>query len=315
MHVESKNFGWYRRYCNFLIAYTIVIIAWGAWVRISGSGAGCGEHWPLCNGKAIPIGESSKTWVEVSHRYSTAIFGVLAVLLCGFSYRVQSNKNFHRLGAWGVLLFTIFEALIGRLLVVEGLVDQDLSLARAVLMPLHLVNTSLLLFAEVLSVESLRLPAALTPTEKSTRLLLTGSLVIILFTLLTTGAIAALATHIAPSPTFMQGIQADLSPSSHIAVRLRPLHLVAGFASFIIVIFALSYRPKPLRIFFACPSSQSFTYWLMIMALLGTATLALHSPVYLKMAHLVAATILVVLTSKVILQLLFYRFKSDLRRL
>ena len=135
MHTKSANNVWFYRYCKFLIAYTVLIIAWGAWVRISGSGAGCGEHWPLCNGKAIPLGDGSKTWVEVSHRYSTAIFGVLIVLLCGFSYRVRSNNNLHRLGAYAVLLFTVFEALIGRSLVTEGLVDQDVSVARAVLMP------------------------------------------------------------------------------------------------------------------------------------------------------------------------------------
>ena len=62
-----------------LVAYTILIIAWGAWVRISGSGDGCGDHWPLCKGEAVPIGESVKTWIEVSHRYSTALFGLLVL--------------------------------------------------------------------------------------------------------------------------------------------------------------------------------------------------------------------------------------------
>lgn len=311
MHTKSANNVWFYRYCKFLIAYTVLIIAWGAWVRISGSGAGCGEHWPLCNGKAIPLGDGSKTWVEVSHRYSTAIFGVLIVLLCGFSYRVRSNNNLHRLGAYAVLLFTVFEALIGRSLVTEGLVDQDVSVARAVLMPLHLVNTSLLLFAEVLTMESVRFGTTPTVFQRRTRLLLTSGIVLIIFTLLTTGALASLATHIAPSSNLMEGIHADLNPSSHIAVRLRPLHLVAGFSTFLMATLAVVFRPGPLRSFFACPSSRTFSYGLIIMALLGTLTLAFHSPVYLKMAHLITATVLVVLASKVVIELLFYQPLSE----
>lgn len=311
MHTKSKNHVWFSRYCNVLIAYTILVIAWGSWVRISGSGAGCGEHWPLCNGKAIPLGEGSKTWVEVSHRYSTALFGILAIFLCGWSYRVQSKKNLHRVGAWAVLAFTIFEALIGRLLVIEGLVDQDDSLGRAVLMPLHLVNTSLLLFAEVLTVESLQLSITQTVIRRGRHLILPMALLMIIFVLLTTGALASLATQIAPSSNFIEGIHADLNPTSHIAVRLRPLHLITGFTVFMTAILTVVYRPVPLQSFFACPSSKNFSYGVIVMALLGTLTLAFHSPVYLKMAHLITATVLVVLTSKVILELLFYQPSSE----
>lgn len=307
MRVKSENYGWYRRYCNWLIAYTILIIAWGAWVRISGSGAGCGEHWPLCNGKAIPVGESPKTWIEVSHRYSTALFGFFAVLLLGFAHRVRSENNLHKLGAWAVLLFTLVEALIGRLLVVEGLVDQDRSLARAVLMPLHLVNTSLLLSAEVLAGESTRLPVIPTLYREGIRRSLAIGLILLLFCLLTTGALASLATHLTPSQSLLQGIQADINPSSHIAVRLRPLHLIAGFSTFLVVMLVLTYKPLSLRTFFACPSSKALCYSLIVMAVLGTLTIVFHSPVSLKMAHLITANITIVLASKTILELLFYR--------
>ena len=33
-----------------LLAVTVLVILWGAFVRVTGSGAGCADHWPLCNG-------------------------------------------------------------------------------------------------------------------------------------------------------------------------------------------------------------------------------------------------------------------------
>src|SRR5690606_8937667 len=33
------------------LAYNLAVIVWGAYVRATGSGAGCGSHWPLCNGE------------------------------------------------------------------------------------------------------------------------------------------------------------------------------------------------------------------------------------------------------------------------
>src|SRR5690606_41336818 len=37
-----------------LIANTVVILQ-GAVVRATGSGAGCGSHWPTCNGTVVPL--------------------------------------------------------------------------------------------------------------------------------------------------------------------------------------------------------------------------------------------------------------------
>ena len=35
------------------LVYTVLVAVWGAYVRATGSGAGCGNHWPLCNGEVI----------------------------------------------------------------------------------------------------------------------------------------------------------------------------------------------------------------------------------------------------------------------
>ena len=37
-----------------VVAVNLLVIVWGAYVRASFSGDGCGDHWPLCNGQVIP---------------------------------------------------------------------------------------------------------------------------------------------------------------------------------------------------------------------------------------------------------------------
>ena len=70
----NKNF---QRLNYFNLALAFFIILWGAWVRLSGSGAGCGDHWPLCNGEVIPLAPSLKTLIEYVHRLTSGIFGIL----------------------------------------------------------------------------------------------------------------------------------------------------------------------------------------------------------------------------------------------
>ena len=44
-----------RRFAVTTVAYNLAVIVWGAFVRATGSGAGCGDHWPMCNGEALPL--------------------------------------------------------------------------------------------------------------------------------------------------------------------------------------------------------------------------------------------------------------------
>lgn len=294
-----------HRFTLVLIAYTILIIVWGAWVRISGSGAGCGDHWPLCHGSAIPFGSSHKTWIEVSHRYSTAVFGVAVLVLCALARKVTTCHNLHRIGAYCVLFFTILEALIGRLLVIRGYVDQDTSISRLVIMPLHLVNTSLLLASEVFTAKML-LPGY----QRSVALSRTTRVVAIVFlcaliALLTSGAIASLGSHLLPSQDIFEGLQADLSTNSHIAVRLRPLHLVFGLSVFSLTFLLSFYEPPALKPLLHLRSFRRFLLTMCLLVLLGVLTVLLLSPVPLKLAHLIVANIFVVNAASLLVDFLF----------
>lgn len=281
----------------FMVAYTVLIILWGAWVRLSGSGDGCGDHWPLCNGEVVPLERVTKTWVEYSHRISTAIYGVLILGQIWLSRKFFTIRHPARFWALMTLVFTITEALIGRQLVKSGLVNQSADLSRLIVMPLHLINTSLLLFAGVMTAESIRY-GALSRQRLSARIrnrgvvYLTGLTVVLI-----TGAVAALGSHLMPSESLLHGLTHDLAPDSHPAVRLRILHPLIALA-----------LPMALLLFAQLPglstpgTSQTrwykrFTIGLVVAVVIGLATLSFLAPVWLKLTHLLMTNILVILAS------------------
>src|ERR1700722_20577211 len=71
------RFGW------AVVAYNVLVILWGALVRATGSGAGCGNHWPLCNGEVIPLSPRLDTIIEFTHRCMTGggTFVVIGLLV------------------------------------------------------------------------------------------------------------------------------------------------------------------------------------------------------------------------------------------
>lgn len=283
-----------------LIAYTVIIIAWGAWVRISGSGAGCGEHWPLCHGEAIPSAANVKTWTEVAHRYSTALFGIFVLAQLVAIRRCTPKDSPARFWIVWVLFFTATEALIGRMLVKQGLVDGSQDLSRLVVMPLHLVNTSLLLFSQVMTAESIPFGHRSRANLSSQHRRWIGIVFVFAAVLLTSGAIAALGSHLMPATSLSEGLAQDLHFDSHPAVRLRLLHpllglIIPGFGALLLFHNALrAPTPALARMY------RRFGYTVLCMVLIGIATLVFLAPTWLKLVHLTMANVLVILGSRCI---------------
>jgi len=73
--------GRFAAFAWMVLGYNILVILWGAVVRATGSGAGCGDHWPLCQGVVIPHGEQIATIIEFSHRATSGIDALLVVAL------------------------------------------------------------------------------------------------------------------------------------------------------------------------------------------------------------------------------------------
>ena len=78
-------------------AATYLLIVLGAVVRITGSGMGCGDHWPLCNGHLFPSLSDIGTVIEWSHRLAAALVSALVASLAAFAWwlRQRSRRTGH----------------------------------------------------------------------------------------------------------------------------------------------------------------------------------------------------------------------------
>jgi heme A synthase len=143
-----------RRFANYawgVVFANVIVIIWGAFVRATGSGAGCGDNWPLCNGEVIPRAESVETLIEFSHRVTSGLALLAVVVLLIWAFRAFPKGHIVRKAAVVSMVFMILEALIGAALVLLQYVAFNISLGRAIWMAAHLVNTLFLLAALVLT--------------------------------------------------------------------------------------------------------------------------------------------------------------------
>ena len=83
----------FAKYAWGVLAFNLIVILWGAYVRASSSGAGCGSHWPLCNGEIIPRTPTIKTVIEFSHRLSSGLALLLTIGLVVWAFRALAKKH------------------------------------------------------------------------------------------------------------------------------------------------------------------------------------------------------------------------------
>lgn len=200
-------------------------------MRISHSGDGCGDTWPLCNGRLIPEAEQNKTWVEFSHRLTSGLFGLLVIYLFWVARRLFAKAEGVRKAVLATLIFTITEALLGAKLVLFGLVGSNDSPFRLAIMGLHQVNSLLLSGSVALVVlyssgliEKLQKELPRAAAKPGARWAL--GFLILFVVVSVTGAFAALSTTLFPSSNLLQGITQDFAPDAHYLLRLRISHPV-----------------------------------------------------------------------------------------
>lgn len=263
----------YSRVLFYLWIYTLLVILWGAWVRISHSGDGCGDHWPLCGGAVVPDFQQKKTWIEYLHRLMSGSYGLIVVYLF-FKFRNSNVSHYTKKLSLALLVLMITEALLGAILVKGKLVTTDDSVLRLIVMSFHQLNSFLLTgvtFQFYLALKN-------EPSEIKIKSLKP----FIFFLLLAiSGAIAALSTTLFPSISLFQGILNDFSSDSHIFVRLRIIHpLLASIIATSFMIWLYVNNHSRIAIEF------------LIAIFIGVITLLTLSPVYLKLGHLLIAHLL-----------------------
>src|SRR5688572_16883150 len=135
----------FAKYAWFVVAYNLLVIVWGAYVRASKTGDGCGSHWPLCNGEVLPLSSTSKTLIEFSHRLTSGLALISMIALLVWAFRYFPRRHAGRVYASLAMLFMLAEAAIGAGLVLFEYVAENKSMARALWMSAHLINTNFLL--------------------------------------------------------------------------------------------------------------------------------------------------------------------------
>jgi heme a synthase len=304
------------RYCRFVLAYNLAVIVWGAYVRASGSGAGCGSHWPSCNGAVVPLRPSAATLVEYSHRVSSGLVLVLVAVLAVWAFRAAPKGHPLRRGAVLSLVFTLSEAAVGAGLVLFKLVAHDESLARALAISTHLLNTLLLLAALTLAAYAagaFRTAAAAggaaglaaDGTAADARVVGRGperrprpgwSFALALaatMAIAATGAVAALGDTLFPATSLGQGLAQDLSPASHLLLRLRTVHPLLAIALGAYLLYLCN---QVVASGAAGAAARRHANRLRLLVIgqwtLGLLNIALLAPVWLQLTHLLVADLL-----------------------
>ena len=276
--------------------YLIGVILFGAWVRITHSGAGCGSHWPTCGGEIVPVAPRLETIIEFSHRLTSGLCGVLGLILVAWSWRIERFGPMTRTAALTVA-FIILEGAIGAGLVLGELVGDNDSVARAIVISIHLANTLLLMACATLTAwqaDGNRLPMRGAGRVGG----IWGPALAALILTSMSGAVTALGDTLFPiEPTLGPGlfdkIRGDLSATNHFLVRLRVWHPFFAVAATVYLVWALR---RTLR---AGAVREGRSPWPRIgLALavgelaLGVLNVALAAPGWMQLVHLLAAHLL-----------------------
>lgn len=276
----------------FTLTYTLAVILWGAYVRATGSGAGCGNHWPLCNGEVVPRSSGLETLIEFTHRATSGLALILVVILVIWAFRLYPPGSPVRRGAAFTLFFMITEAVVGAGLVLFELVGQNDSLTRASVMAIHLINTFFLLAALTFTCWSSTGSDSLHWEKQKRQALLLLGVLVLLSVLGASGAVTALGDTIFPAETLREALEADISPTAHILIRLRLYHPLLALLTALAVLIASAHlaakRPAA--------NIRYLRRWMMALIFLqlaaGFLNVWLLAPIWLQIVHLLLADLI-----------------------
>lgn len=279
----------FAKYTAGVLAYSLLVILWGAFVRATGSGAGCGSHWPKCNGQIIPIPQNIETVIEFSHRLSSSLLGLLTIGLVVWAFRVYPRRHSVRRGAGAALFFTIVEGLVGAAQVKLELVADNPSMARALWQSIHLANTFLLVGALTLTLwwalggGQLRLRGQ----GMVGALLLIG--VIGTLVLAATGAITALGDTLFPDASLREGLAQDFSPTAHFLKRLRIIHPLLAIGLGVFLVLSSQYIRRKRAGATTQRMAQALTTLFFVQLGVGALNVVLLAPTWMQLVHLLLA--------------------------
>jgi cytochrome c oxidase assembly protein subunit 15 len=285
---SRRNFA---RFAWTIVAYNLAVILWGAYVRASFSGDGCGAHWPTCGGQFLPTTMAAPRLIEFTHRMMTTLDSFATATLCIWAFRAFPKRHPLRRYTVYAVIFLVVEALLGAGLVLFRYVAHDASAGRAWSMSLHLTNTMLLMGAYTIT-------AWLAQREQdSVRLAgMSGKLkiaVLMTFVVSITGAIAALGDTLFPSSSLANGVTQDFAVSSSFLLKLRLMHPAVAILSAIYLLWAAFGAMQdredgnPLR-----TAGMRVVVMVFVQVMAGFANVYLLAPIPMQLVHLLIADVL-----------------------
>jgi heme A synthase len=284
----------YAKYAWGVLTFNVFVIVWGAFVRATGSGAGCGAHWPLCNGEVVPRAPATETIIEFSHRLTSGLAFLLVLGMLVWAFRAYPKGHIVRTGAKLSMGFMVLETLVGASLVIFGWVAGNISVTRAFVMGIHLINTFLLMGAITLTAwwasggQSMRLKGhgklGLAIGVGFLGMLLLGA----------SGGVTALGDTLFPASSLAEGIREEFSSTAHFLVRLRVYHplIAIGVGAYFIAVMAIfnSQRGTASSRLLA----KLFTGVFVTQLIIGSFNVVLLAPVWIQLVHLFISDILLI---------------------
>jgi cytochrome c oxidase assembly protein subunit 15 len=278
----------FRRFAFWFLGYNVATVLWGALVRASGSGAGCGSHWPLCNGAVVPRSPALETVIEYTHRVLSGVDLVLGVVLVVWAFRTLPRGHVARKAAAAAGGFLLLEALAGAALVLLGWVSGDASAGRGGAVVVHLAITFLLVGAITLTAALADRPSGLVFRGRGP---LVAALSLGVGTLLVagaTGAVAALGDTLFPAASLAQGFAQELGDQAPFLLRLRLVHPFAALASTLVLVVVaravLQTGDARLR-----GPALRLVFLLGFQLAAGTLNWWLLAPIWMQLVHLLLA--------------------------
>ncbi len=271
----------FRRFTLIALAFCFAVIVWGGFVRATGSGAGCGDHWPVCNGELLPRAPTTQTVIELTHRLTSGLSLISVIVLAVWSRRIHGAGHAVRRAAGWSLLFMLTEAGLGAMLVKLELVANNATANRAVAMSLHLINTFVLL-------------AAMTSTavwahlgdRKVKWVGLRAMLLALAFTLTAIVGVSGAATALGDTLHQQEVSNAFVS----LLIRFRILHPLLAIAATLSVLSAVWAVRFQVGVW-----SGALRVALVLQVVVGLVNVSLGAPVPVQLVHLLLADVVWVL--------------------
>lgn len=296
-----------EKFSMFVLLYNIFVIMVGSFVRATGAGARCEAHWPTCNGEVLPTDPQLEAIIEFTHRLTSGLTIILVLILFVWVYRVYCKGSKIRKAAFFILVFVIFQVLIGAGLELFEVFGENSSVLRVLVIALHLINTFLILASNALVYEWVKFgePGGMKITRGARQFFATLG---ILFLLLgATGAMTALGDPFIKAESLPQGLTQDFT-GENLLVKLRIYHPLIGILIAILVYLLFINFLKNIKNIKMNQYYKKLSFLFILQLVIGGINFFLLAPIWLQIIHLLMADVVWVFFILWMNQVIYYGF-------